>query len=123
MTSRLGVRLFLVTAVLLRGIMDTSSRIFSTFNICQLTLSVGLSEHRGCPRRPAGTPRTSPAGRIPADVAAGRPEPRGRRRLPAGAPELKAPMRPQGAPMWPKATHGGRRPPSSRSERARPAGA
>ena len=32
-------------------------------------------------------------------------------------------MRPQGAPMWPKATHGGRRPPSSRSERARPAGA
>ena len=91
MTSRLGVRLFLVTAVLLRGIMDTSSRIFSTFNICQLTLSVRLSEPHGCPRRPAGTPRTSPAGRSPADVAAGRPEPRGRLRRPAGAPRTLHP--------------------------------
>ena len=39
-------------------------------------------------------------------VAAGRLEPRGRR-LTAGALELKASVRPQGAPMWPKATHGG----------------
>ena len=45
-----------------------------------------------------------------------RPAPRGRRRRPAGAPEMKAPMHPQGAPMWPKATHGGRRTPPMGAE-------
>ena len=73
MTSRLGVRLFLVTAVLLRGIMDTSSWIFSTFNICQLTLSVCLSVCQ-CPVD------------VPAGRPTGRPEAHGRRRQPAGAP-------------------------------------
>ena len=53
--------------------MDTIARIFSTFNICQLTLSVGLSVCQ-CPVD------------VPAGRPTGRPEAHGRRRRPAGAP-------------------------------------
>ena len=63
MTSRLGVRLFLVKIFRIsfskRNNWTPFRGFFSTFNICQLTLSVCQS---------------------PADVPAGLPEPRGRRR-------------------------------------------